>query len=99
MQYWSLQRTLQALTARPAQRCLRVAGLEGCGGSEGKSMEVPAVIGKTGDNYVVSIRAEFNPSALRLQGPRGLLRESGVKPFAKIAQGKPPHSKLCVAAI
>jgi len=29
----------------------------------GKSIEVPATIGKTGDNYVVSIRAEFNPSA------------------------------------
>ena len=29
----------------------------------GQSVEVPATIGKTGDNYVVSIRAEFKPSA------------------------------------
>jgi len=30
----------------------------------------------------------------RLQISQCLLRESGVRPFAQIAQGKPPHSKL-----
>jgi hypothetical protein len=33
----------------------------------GQSVELPATIGKTGDNYVVSIRAEFKPSAAAQQ--------------------------------
>lgn len=33
----------------------------------GQSVELPATIGKTGDNYVVRIRAEFKPSATAQQ--------------------------------